>query len=429
MLSSPMWWGNHQQVSPLTGQCTKSAFRKQCTPREGCGTRASLHLVDEEGVLFDPQAQRIYRLNQASTLLWCCFAEGWSENRIRALLEKRCGLSPERAANYMARTLAEWRDLGLLADEPFQGAAEDDRSALSPLRVDPLPPLAAMPPSTAHRRLGYRILDSDIELCGLPAPLADLMDEALGHLGSAQLGSAPVICTLVDAAEDYVLTDGDRVVDRCTALEAIVPMVKAALIRIAIGRAAAFAVIHAAAVSRDGPVVVLPGPAGTGKSTLAANLVLDGWALAADDITVLGRDRSCPVRPLPTALCLKTDAWPVIAATAPEVERLTVHRRADGQSVRYFSPRRDRQPTGAAPSVPIGLIAFPRYMSGAPLSIRRLGLIEAFERFLPQFYPVSNRFDGETIDRLIDLLRRAPAIELCYGDGAEAVDAIRTWAK
>ncbi len=335
----------------------------------------------------------------------------------------------DRAANYVASTLAEWRGLGLLGDGPSQGAAEDEKDGLSPLRVDPSLPLAAMPPSAACRRLGYRILDSDIELCGLPASLSGAMDEALGHLGSAQLGSAPVICTLVDAADGYLLIDGDRVIDRCAALEAVVPMVKAALVRIAIGRAAAFAVVHAGAVCRDGSAVVLPGPAGTGKSTLAASLVLDGWALAADDITVFDRDRLSSVRPLPTALCLKRGAWSVIAKTAPEVECLTVHRRADGQSVRYFSPARDRESTEAAPSVPIGLIAFPRYVSGAPLSVLRLGPVEAFDRFLPQFYPLSNRFEGETIDRLIDLLRRVPTIELCYGDGAEAVNAIRTWAQ
>jgi hypothetical protein len=68
-------------------------------------------------------------------------------------------------------------------------------------------------------------------------------------------------------------------------------------------------------------------------------------------------------------------------------------------------------------------------VSGAPLSVLRLGQVEAFDRFLPQFYPLSNRFEGETIDRLIGLLRRVPTIELCYGDGAEAVNAIRTWAQ
>ena len=343
--------------------------------------------------------------------------------------KKRFGLSPERAASWMASTLAEWGDMGLLEAGQSQGAAQGERDAPASMGVDPLPSLAAMPPSTALSRLCYRILDNDIELHGLPVPLANAMDEALGHPSSARLGSAPVICTLVNDADGYMLTDGDRVVDRCADLEAVVPMVKATLIRLAIARAAAFAVVHAAAVHRGGPAVVLPGPSGTGKSTLAASLVLDGWALAAEDITVLGHDHSSPVRPLPTALCLKTDAWPVIAAAAPEVERLTVHRRADGQSVRYFSPRRDQETTGVAPTVPIGLIAFPQYMPGAPITIRRLGLIEAFDRFLSQFYPVSNRFDGKTIDWLIDLLRGVPAIELCYGDGTEAVNAIRTWAK
>jgi hypothetical protein len=407
----------------------KSAFRKQGNRREAFSTRASLPLVGEEGVLLDSQAQRIYRLNQTSTLLWCCFAEGWSEARIRGLLEKRCGLSPERAATYLASTLAEWRDLGLLADGPSEGAAEDERGALSPLRTDPSPSLAATPPSSALRRRGYRILDSDFELCGLPAPLADAMDEALGHLGSAQLGSAPVICTLVEAAAGYVLAEGERVVDRCAALEAIVPMVKAALIRIAIGRAAAFAVVHAAAVCRDGRAVVLPGPAGSGKSTLAASLVLDGWGLAADDITVFDHDVPFHVRPLPTALCLKTDAWPVIAAKAPDVDRLTGHRREDGQSVRYLRPRRDGAPDASAPSLPLGLIAFPQYVEGAPLSVRRLDPGEAFDRFLPEFYPLSNRFERETMDRLIGLLRQVNAIELCYGDGAAAAEAVCRWAQ
>ena len=417
----------------MIGRLSKSAFRNQGASKEAFGARASLHLMEDEGVLLDQQAQRIYRLNQVSTLLWCCFAEGWSETRTQALLEERCGLSPELAANFMASTQAEWRDMGLLGDGLSQGAAEHERDAPSPLQVDPTPPPAAMRPSTALTRLRYRILDSDIELHGLPEPLADAMDEALGDHGSARLGPAPVICTLIDAADGYVLSDGDRVVDRCAALEAVVPMVKAALIRIAIDHvadhAAAFAVVHAATVYKDGPAVVLPGPSGTGKSTLAASLVLDGWDLAAEDTTVLNDDHSSPVRPLPTALCLKRDAWPVIAAAAPEVERLTIHRRADGKSVRYFTPRRKQETTGVPPAVPIGLIAFPRYMGGAPLSVRRLTLIEAFDRFLAQFYPVSNRFDGKTIDWLIDLLRDVPAIELCYGDGAEAVEAIRTWSK
>jgi energy-coupling factor transporter ATP-binding protein EcfA2 len=289
--------------------------------------------------------------------------------------------------------------------------------------------LAPSPPSTACRRLCYRILDSDIELRGFSAPLADAMDEALGHLVSTRLGEAPVICTLVETSHGYELTEGNRVIDRCSALDAVVPMVKAAIVRVAIDRATAFAIVHAAAVCGDGSAVVLPGPAGSGKSTLAASLMLEGWLLAADDITILDTDVLFQVRPLPTALCLKTDAWPVIAARAPEVTRLTVHRREDGQQVRYLRPLQDLAGKETDPAFPIGLIAFPQYVDGAPLSVRRLNPGEAFDRFLPEFYPVSNRFEAATIDRLVSFLRQVPAIELCYGDGAAAAEAVRKWAR
>jgi len=396
--------------------------------RAAIGARAKLHLVGDGGVLLDPPTQLIYRLNQASTLLWCCFLEGWSENRVRALLEKRCGLSPESADAYIASVLAQWRDLGLLDDGRPQGTAEE-KSAPSPSRVDRAPPLAPSPPSTARRRLGYRILDSAIELRGLPEPLADAMNEALGHLVSTRLGTAPVICTLVETSHGFELTEGNRVIDRCSALDAVVPMVKASIVRVAIDRATAFAIVHAAAVCGDGSAVVLPGPAGSGKSTLAASLMLDGWTLAADDITILDTDVLFQVRPLPTALCLKTDAWPVIAARAPEVTRLTVHRREDGQQVRYLRPLQDLAGKESDPSFPIGLIAFPQYVDGAPLSVRCLDPGEAFDRFLPEFYPVSNRFEAETMDRLVGFLRQVTAIELCYGDGAAATETLRKWTQ
>lgn len=391
--------------------------------------RAKLHLVGDGGVLLDPLTQRIYRLNQTSTLLWCCLLEGWSEDRVRALLEKRCGLSPDRAEAYIASVLAEWHDLVLLDDGQPQGAAEEEGDALSPSRVDPAPPLAAMSPSTARRRLGYRILDSAIELRGLPEPLADAMDEALGHLASTRLGTAPVICVLVETSHGYELTEGNRVIDRCSAMHAVVPMVKAAIVRVAIDRASAFAIVHAAAVCGDGSAVVLPGPAGTGKSTLAASLMLDGWTLAADDITILGHDTPFHVRLLPTALCLKTASWPAVAARAPEVDRLTVHRRADGQSVRYLPPRGAGPGAANAASMAVGLIAFPQYRADAPLKVRRLNVSEAIDRLLPQFYPVSNRFEGETMERLIGFIKQVEAIDLCYGDVEAAAEAVRRWAQ
>ena len=47
------------------------------------------------------------------------------------------------------------------------------------------------------------------------------------------------------------------------------------------------AVIHAAAVARNGHAILLAGRSGAGKSTLAASLVRQGWRLLADDMAVI----------------------------------------------------------------------------------------------------------------------------------------------
>ncbi len=236
---------------------------------------------------------------------------------------------------------------------------------------------------------------------------------------------ADLICDLFADHEGYRLAYEDQVLDRCEALESVVPMIKASLIQLAIGKAVASAVLHAAALWRDGTGLVLPGPAGAGKSTLAAALVDNGWSLVADDVTVLGPEGLLTMRPLPSALCLKSGSWPVMAELVPEFERLAVHCRADGKSVRFLLPRNPLAKD--IDRLPVNLIAFPRYREGASVTFRRLTADESFDRILPEFYPVSNRFDGETIDALIGLLRQAPVFELHYGDSGAAVAALRQW--
>lgn len=56
-----------------------------------------------------------------------------------------------------------------------------------------------------------------------------------------------------------------------------------------IGIAHGYEALHASAVSTDSGVVAIAAPSGTGKSTLALELVRRGWPLFADDTVILGR--------------------------------------------------------------------------------------------------------------------------------------------
>lgn len=55
------------------------------------------------------------------------------------------------------------------------------------------------------------------------------------------------------------------------------------------GHAHHYLMLHAAVLERHGRAVVLPGDPGAGKSTLTAALMLSGWRLLSDEITLIDR--------------------------------------------------------------------------------------------------------------------------------------------
>jgi HprK-related kinase A len=56
------------------------------------------------------------------------------------------------------------------------------------------------------------------------------------------------------------------------------------------GHAHHYLMLHAAVLEKNGRAVVLPGDPGAGKSTLTAALMLSGWRLLSDEITLIDRD-------------------------------------------------------------------------------------------------------------------------------------------
>ncbi len=76
--------------------------------------------------------------------------------------------------------------------------------------------------------------------------------------------------------------------------------------------------IHAAVVEKNGFAAILPAPPGSGKSTLCAALVLSGWRLLSDELTLIDR-ASGLIHPLPRPVSLKNQSIGIIRAFAPGV--------------------------------------------------------------------------------------------------------------
>lgn len=124
-----------------------------------------------------------------------------------------------------------------------------------------------------------------------------------------------------------------------------------------------YLIIHAGAVEKNGMAVILPAPPGSGKSTLTAGLVLSGWRLLSDELTLIDRKTGL-IHPLPRPVSLKNQSIPLIQAFCPEVYiNRASHDTAKGTVAHMRPPKESvrRQHETARP----GWVIFPQWEAGA----------------------------------------------------------------
>jgi len=77
-------------------------------------------------------------------------------------------------------------------------------------------------------------------------------------------------------------------------------------------------IIHAAVIEKSGYAIIMPAPPGSGKSTLTASLIQEGWRLLSDELTLIRLD-NYQVTPVPRPVSLKNESIELIKQRYPQV--------------------------------------------------------------------------------------------------------------
>lgn len=386
-------------------------------------TDVTLHILDQEGVLFDAGRQCAYAINATATFIWCCLERGMAPAEIIQELGQTFGISKVSAEDYLGTALRHWRELNLLSVGPPRNPPDISPSDLHPAE-DAWRAGGAGAPTRWRRRTGtrpYALLDVTFDIRVSAPALREEIDLVLSPLSVPGASTAAIRLEFLERAGGFFIRREGRPFAACGRLDQAVPLIKSCLIELAFGRSGDFGAIHAAALSRNGRCILLAGASGAGKSTLTAALVAAGFELMADDTTVLARD-TLAARAVPFAICLKEGAWGLLSSWFPDLCGRPIHDRLDGKKVRYLLPAADHVWAKPATRRRVDSVVFLHRVPEPRSSLRSVERADALSRLAREFCPLGDGLTAEKMEQLVAWISAVDCLELRYSpldDGVE----------
>lgn len=175
--------------------------------------------------------------------------------------------------------------------------------------------------------------------------------------------------------------------------------------------------LHAGSVEKNGNVLILPAVAESGKTTLTATLLKQGFHLFSDEVTAL--DYKGYVHPLPFCMNIKEGSWKLLLPMYPQLMEDDIHHRFDGQNIRFLPPVNIHSGRQKASH-----IIFPKYTPNAKTSLTQIGANEALSKIKESGYQVQENMDKNKFELILNNLISLPKYTLVYSSLDEALDTI-----
>jgi hypothetical protein len=385
----------------------------------------SLFLLDDTGVVFSESAQEIYQLNTTATFIWCQLEEGLTPREVTAVLADTYGFSADKATEYVQEAIAEWRSRALLAGAEGGRRVEKVEPPLPNLAVRESTQVRPLPNDSPARH--YRVLEATYRVQFANSELETWVHPLLQHLElPASEDESPKHVTVSSEQDGYVIALNEVPVFQCAQVEEVGHLTSMAMFSEALRGTDDALSLHAGAVCQGDRAMILPGSAGSGKTTLTATLVHEGLHYLSDDLVLLDLE-NCAVRGVPFSLSVKEDGIGVLSHRFPCLRDLPVHVRPDQKRVRYLPLNPDWRASEPCDSPKISWIVFPTYDPRGANELAPMAPGKALVE-LTRGCTMMRRVRRDEVWGLISLIRYAQCLEIEVSSLNQAIDQlVKLW--
>jgi len=364
--------------------------------------------VDGGLLLLDKNTNTLFAYNEVAGRIWDAMQARRPEAEIAAEIAAEWSIPAARAQDDVRGIMTLWQTQGLL-----EGGERTAHPA-------PAPAAAPIQPSTQPAEWICTIRGAPISF-SIAEELVHTSRAMFGHLETpAAEPKTRMTVTRAVSGEIALIVDGHERLRTGDPALAIGALFVAVLECIRPG-VQWFALLHGAALARNGHAFALAGMPGAGKSTLAAGLIAAGFDYLADDLVALSSPDAAVV-PWPLPLSLKSGSLGILTPRLPQLATAP-HYRTKNMDARLLIP--DARAWDAEP-VALRTLFFPRFIAGTAPEVRRLSPFDALQRLLADRVWLGDPITEERVASFLAWLNDIPAYALTYGTLDDAVGLVES---
>ncbi len=182
-----------------------------------------------------------------------------------------------------------------------------------------------------------------------------------------------------------------------------------------------YLIIHAAIVEKNGYGVLLPGTPGSGKSTLCAALVCQGWRLLSDEMALLSITDGL-IYPAPRPISLKNQSIQIIKQFSSEAVFGDIIPDTTKGNIAYMCAPKVSVISQMIPVVP-AFIVFPHYRANSETKLTPLAKSRAFMTLAENAFNF-NILGSVGFEVMADLIDKVECYDFSYPDLISALNGI-----